>query len=150
MQPERIHGSLYTNEDVFADELERIWYRSWVFVGHTSEVPAPNDYVRKKLGLQDVIMTRDKSGEVHLLLNRCAHRANLVCDDASGNSSAFRCPYHGWTYRNNGELLGYPQCRAVRRVTVGSNGTHVSKGRVGACGTAELPVSRACPRKTTL
>ncbi|MDH6282661.1 aromatic ring-hydroxylating oxygenase subunit alpha [Prescottella agglutinans] len=108
IQPERIHGSLYTDPDVFADELERIWYRTWVFVGHASEIPQPNDYVRKKLGLQDVVMTRDKDGEIHLLLNRCAHRANLVCDEASGNSSSFRCPYHGWTYRNNGELLGYP------------------------------------------
>lgn len=108
IEAERIHGSLYTNPDVFADELERIWYKTWVFVGHASEVPEVNDYVRKKLGPQDVIMTRDKDGEIHLLLNRCAHRANLVCDDQSGNSSSFRCPYHGWTYRNTGELLGYP------------------------------------------
>ena len=108
IQGNRVHGSLYTNPDVFADELERIWYKSWVFVGHASEIPKTNDYARKKLGLQDVIMTRDKEGEIHLLLNRCAHRANLVCDDQQGNSSSFRCPYHGWTYRNTGELLGYP------------------------------------------
>lgn len=108
IEPERVHGSVYTNPDVFADELERIWYRTWVFVGHASEVPQPNDYIRKKLGLQDIVMTRDKNGEIHLLLNRCAHRANLVCDEPSGNSSSFRCPYHGWTYRNNGDMLGYP------------------------------------------
>ena len=53
-------------------------------------------------------MTRGKDGEIHLLVNRCAHRGNLVCDAPSGNSSSFRCPYHGWTYRNTGELLGYP------------------------------------------
>lgn len=108
IQGNRVHGSVYTNPDVFRDELERIWYRTWVFVGHTSEVSEPNDYVRKKLGPQDVILTRDGDGEIHLLLNRCAHRANLVCDDAAGNSSSFRCPYHGWTYRNTGALLGYP------------------------------------------
>ena len=108
IRPNKVHGSLYTNPDVFADELERIWYKTWVFVGHTSEVPEPNDYVRKKLGPQDVILTRDGDGEIHLLLNRCAHRANLVCDDSQGNSSSFRCPYHGWTYRNTGQLLGYP------------------------------------------
>ncbi len=126
IEPQRIHGSLYTNEDVFADELERIWYKTWVFVGHTSEVPEPNDYVRKKLGLQDVIMTRDKSGDVHLLLNRCAHRANLVCDDAAGNSSSFRCPYHGWTYRNTGELLGYPYNKGYG----GKNKLELGMGRV--------------------
>ena len=108
IHPDKVHGSLYTDQQIFAEELRKIWYSTWVFVGHESEVPQPNDYVRKRLGLQDVVMTRDKEGEVHLLLNRCAHRGNQVCDDESGNSSSFRCPYHGWTYRNTGELLGYP------------------------------------------
>ncbi|CAM3607603.1 aromatic ring-hydroxylating oxygenase subunit alpha [Smaragdicoccus niigatensis] len=108
IQPTRVHGSLYTDPAIFADELERIWYGGWVFVGHASEVREPNDYVRKNIGPQDIIMTRDRAGEIHLLVNRCAHRGNLVCDAPSGNSSAFRCAYHGWTYRNTGELLGYP------------------------------------------
>jgi phenylpropionate dioxygenase-like ring-hydroxylating dioxygenase large terminal subunit len=108
IKPDKVHGSLYTDPSIFAEELERIWFRTWVFVGHESEVPQPNDYVRKQLATQDVVMTRDRDGEVHLLINRCAHRGLQVCDDARGNSSSFRCPYHGWTYRNTGELLGYP------------------------------------------
>jgi phenylpropionate dioxygenase-like ring-hydroxylating dioxygenase large terminal subunit len=105
---DKVHGSLYTDPAIFAEELRKIWYRTWVFVGHESEVAQPNDYVRKKLGLQDVIMTRDRDGELHLLLNRCAHRGNQVCDDAKGNAGTFRCPYHGWTFRNTGELVGFP------------------------------------------
>lgn len=105
---DRVHGSLYTDPSIFAEELQKIWYRTWVFVGHESEVAQPNDYVRKKLGPQDVIMTRDREGQIHLLLNRCAHRGNQVCDDAKGNSGTFRCPYHGWTFRNTGELIGFP------------------------------------------
>ncbi|TVX95984.1 Rieske 2Fe-2S domain-containing protein [Mycolicibacterium porcinum] len=108
IQHDRVHGSLYTNPGIFTEELRKIWYRTWVFVGHESEVPQPNDYVRKKLGLQDVIMTRDREGQIHLLLNRCPHRGNQVCDDARGNSGTFRCPYHGWTFRNNGDLIGFP------------------------------------------
>lgn len=108
IQPARVHGTLYTDPSIFAEELRKIWHRTWVFVGHESEVPQVNDYVRKQLADQDVVMTRDKEGEVHLLINRCAHRGLQVCDDKSGNSSSFRCPYHGWTYRNTGELLGYP------------------------------------------
>lgn len=108
IKPDKVHGSLYTDQQIFNEELRKIWYRTWVFVGHESEVPKPNDYVRKRLGLQDVIMTRDAEGQIHLLLNRCAHRGNQVCDDLKGNSSSFRCPYHGWTFRNTGELLGYP------------------------------------------
>jgi phenylpropionate dioxygenase-like ring-hydroxylating dioxygenase large terminal subunit len=106
--PDRVHGSLYTDAELFEAELERIWYRTWVFVGHVSEVPEPNDYVVKSIGPQSVIMTRDRHGEVHLLQNRCTHRGNLVCDAPKGNSSAFRCPYHGWTFANTGKLLGYP------------------------------------------
>ena len=99
IRPDRVHGSLYTDPRVFADELARIWYRTWVYVGHESEVPEPGDYVRKTLGLQDVIMTRGADGRVRLLLNRCAHRGNLVCEAERG---------HGWTYKNTGELIGFP------------------------------------------
>ncbi len=108
VQPHRVHGSLYTSPAVFADELARIWQRSWVYVGHVSEIARPNDYVRKSIGPQDVIMTRTADGRVHLLHNRCAHRGNRVCEAAAGNSSSFRCPYHGWTFRNDGDLVGYP------------------------------------------
>jgi phenylpropionate dioxygenase-like ring-hydroxylating dioxygenase large terminal subunit len=108
VREDRVHGSLYTDPDIYALELERIWYRTWVYVGHVSELPAPNDYVVKSIGPQSVIMTRDRQGDIHLLLNRCSHRANLVCDAPAGNSSAFRCPYHGWTFSNTGKLLGYP------------------------------------------
>jgi fatty-acyl-CoA synthase len=108
VESDRVHGSLYTDPAIFQAELERIWYRTWVYVGHTSEVPEPGDYVLKAIGPQPVIMTRDKQGNVHLLLNRCTHRGNLVCDAERGNSSAFRCPYHGWTFSNTGQLLGYP------------------------------------------
>jgi phenylpropionate dioxygenase-like ring-hydroxylating dioxygenase large terminal subunit len=108
IRPDQVHGSLYTDPQLFDDELEKIWYRTWVFVGHVSEVPEPNDYVVKAIGPQSVVMTRDKKGEIHLIQNRCTHRGNIVCDAPKGNSSAFRCPYHGWTFSNTGKLLGYP------------------------------------------
>jgi phenylpropionate dioxygenase-like ring-hydroxylating dioxygenase large terminal subunit len=126
IRPDKVHGSLYTDPQIFAEELRKIWYATWVFVGHETEVPQPNDYVRKRLGLQDVIMTRDAAGEVHLLLNRCAHRGNQVCDDAKGNTSSFRCPYHGWTFRNTGELLGYPYNKGYG----GKNQLDTGMGRV--------------------
>lgn len=105
---DRVHGSLYTDPAVFADELERIWYRTWVYVGHESELPEPNDYVVKSIGPQSIIMTRDRHGEIHLLLNRCSHRANQICEAARGNTGALRCQYHGWTFGTDGSLLGYP------------------------------------------
>jgi fatty-acyl-CoA synthase len=108
VRPDRVHGSIYTDPGIFAEEMERIFYSTWVFVGHESEVPEPNDYVVKSIGPQSVIMTRAKDGTIHLLQNRCAHRGNLVCEAPKGNTLAFRCQYHGWTYANNGDLLGFP------------------------------------------
>ncbi len=108
IRPDRVHGSLYTDPEIFAEEMAKIFYTTWVYVGHSSEVPEPNDYVVKPFGPQSVIMSRSTDGEIHLLQNRCAHRANLVCDAPKGNSTAFRCQYHGWTYANDGSLLGFP------------------------------------------
>ena len=108
IQTDRVHGSVYTDEEVFQQELEKIWYRTWVYVGHVSEVPKPNDFVLKSIGPQSVIMTRDGEGQIHLLLNRCPHRGNQVCLEPSGSRKSFTCPYHGWTFSNNGTLRGYP------------------------------------------
>lgn len=126
IRPDQVHGSLYTDPAIFAEELKKIWFTTWVFVGHESEVPEPNDYVRKRLATQDVIMTRDRDGEIHLLINRCAHRGLQVCDDAQGNARAFRCPYHGWTYRNTGEVIGYPYSKGYG----GKNELKLGMGKV--------------------
>jgi len=108
VEPDRVHGSLYTDPAVFAAELERIWYRDWVFVAHDSELSEPGDYVTRTVGRQPVIVTRSEDGAIHVLLNRCSHRANLLCQAEKGSAHAFRCPYHGWTFTNTGELVGVP------------------------------------------
>jgi phenylpropionate dioxygenase-like ring-hydroxylating dioxygenase large terminal subunit len=101
---DRVHGRVYLDPDIFEDEIARIFYRGWVYVGHIGEIPEPGDYRLRKIGRAPVIMVRDDRGEVRLLLNRCRHRAATVCQTAQGNAQFFRCAYHGWTYRNNGEL----------------------------------------------
>lgn len=108
IREDRVHGSLYTSPAVFAQEREKIFRRQWLAVGHESEVAHPGDFVRKQLGGQPVILTRGHDGTLHVLLNRCSHRANLVCDAPAGNARAFRCPYHGWTFSNTAELMGFP------------------------------------------
>lgn len=104
----QVHGSLYTDPAIYQAELEKIWFRTWVYVGHESEVPLPNDYVMKSIGPEPVIMTRDRQGEIHLLHNRCPHRGNRVCMTEKGHARSFTCPYHGWTFANDGALKGYP------------------------------------------
>lgn len=108
VQPEHVHGSLYTDPGIYQEELQKIWYRTWVYVGHESEVAKPNDYVLKSIGPEPIIMTRDKAGAIHLLHNRCPHRGNRVCMNDKGSARSFTCPYHGWTFANDGQLRGYP------------------------------------------
>jgi len=108
MQGDYVHGSLYTDPAIFQAELAAIWFRTWVYVGHESEVPNTNDYVMKSIGPEPIIMTRVKDGTIHLLHNRCPHRGNRVCVTDHGNARSFTCPYHGWTFANDGALKGYP------------------------------------------
>ncbi|MGB3488990.1 MAG: aromatic ring-hydroxylating dioxygenase subunit alpha [Xanthobacteraceae bacterium] len=107
IEPGRVHGSLYCAPEIFKIELEKIWYRTWVYVGHTSEIPNRNDFVTKSIGPMPVLMVRDRDGEVRLLLNRCPHRGNAVCVVEKGNRASFTCPYHSWTFANDGRLMGY-------------------------------------------
>jgi phenylpropionate dioxygenase-like ring-hydroxylating dioxygenase large terminal subunit len=101
----QVHGSAYRDPEIFQRELERIWYKVWVYVGHESEVPNPGDFVRRQIGLQPVLMVRGRDGVVRVFYNRCRHRANLLCLREAGNSDKFVCPYHAWSYANTGELL---------------------------------------------
>jgi phenylpropionate dioxygenase-like ring-hydroxylating dioxygenase large terminal subunit len=103
----RIHGSVYTSPEIFALEQRRLFHAQWVYVAHESEIAQPGDYKTTYAGTQPVIVTRGSDdGEVRVLLNRCRHRGAQVCREEAGNANYFRCPYHGWTYRNSGELRG--------------------------------------------
>src|SRR5262245_3559408 len=104
VKDDRVHGRVYTDPAIFAEEMDNIFSRGWVYVGHASEVPNPGDFRLRRIGQQSVIMVRDDEGRVRLLMNRCTHRANAVCQVERGNAKMFRCAYHGWTFRTNGEL----------------------------------------------
>ncbi|HLI81286.1 MAG TPA: Rieske 2Fe-2S domain-containing protein [Candidatus Binataceae bacterium] len=108
VQETRVHRRIYLEEEIFQLEMERIFERNWVFLGHESEVAAPGDYKTVPIGTQPAIMTRDENGDIHVLMNRCMHRAATICQEPRGNCSAFRCWYHGWTYNHKGDLIGVP------------------------------------------
>jgi phenylpropionate dioxygenase-like ring-hydroxylating dioxygenase large terminal subunit len=104
VKEDRVHGRVYTDPAIFEEEMDKIFSRGWVYVGHAGEIPNPGDFRLRQIGRQSVIMVRDNEGQVRLLMNRCTHRANAVCQVERGNAQMFRCAYHGWTYRTNGEL----------------------------------------------
>ncbi len=99
---------VFSDPEVYALELDRIFARCWCFVGLESEIPSPGDYVLRYIGEDQFILVRDEDGEIRVLFNRCAHRGSPVCRAEKGNTSHFRCPYHSWLYKNSGEWSGAP------------------------------------------
>lgn len=102
---------VFNDERVFRAEMDRIFTKTWVFVAHESEIPEAGDYVLRKIGLDSVIVTRNAKAEVNVLLNHCRHRGTEVCHQDRGNASHFKCPYHGWIYKNDGDFVGAPDMR---------------------------------------
>ncbi len=108
VKEDRVHRRVYTDPEIFEEEMRHIFGRIWVFVGHESEVLYPGDYKTTHIGRQPLIMSRHEDDKVYVMYNRCMHRGPIVCREESGNSRYFRCIYHGWTYRNDGSLIGVP------------------------------------------
>lgn len=108
VQDDRVHTSLYTDPAIFEAEMEKVFHNTWVWVAHASDVPSRNTFKTSYVGRTPVIVTRDKADKVHVLLNRCRHRASSVCEARSGKASVFVCPYHGWSYEPNGDLRKVP------------------------------------------
>ena len=104
----RIHRNVYVDEEIFQLEMKKIWGYAWIYVGHESQIPEPGDFITTDIGLDPVIMVRDDADSVNVLFNRCAHKGAKVTGRDCGHADSFRCPYHGWTYRNDGSLRGLP------------------------------------------
>jgi phenylpropionate dioxygenase-like ring-hydroxylating dioxygenase large terminal subunit len=99
---------VFNDPELHSREIDRIFTRAWTFIGHESEIPSPGDYVLRYVGNDAFIFARDENGVVRLLFDSCRHRGTQVCRAEQGNASHFRCSYHGWTYKNTGELIGAP------------------------------------------
>ncbi len=98
--------SVYTDPETWQREMELIFKRVPLLMALSVELPEPGDY--KTLDMLDhpLLITRLRDGSVRAMLNVCSHRAMLVAEGESGNRERFSCPYHGWTYANDGRLIG--------------------------------------------
>ncbi len=108
VQKDRVHTSLYTDPALFEQEMDKVFSSTWVWVAHASEIPEAGSYKTTFVGRQPVVVVRDRKQQVHVLLNRCRHRAATVCEGHKGKTNSFVCPYHGWSYSLDGALRGVP------------------------------------------
>jgi benzoate/toluate 1,2-dioxygenase subunit alpha len=104
-----VHRDVYVDQDIFRLEMEHLFANTWVYLGHDSQVSKPGDYVSTTIGTQPVLMVRHADDSVRVLYNRCPHKGTLIAGESCGNTGRyFRCPYHAWSFRTDGSLLGVP------------------------------------------
>jgi phenylpropionate dioxygenase-like ring-hydroxylating dioxygenase large terminal subunit len=103
-----IPAAVFNDPAIFELECDKIFARAWVYLAHESEIPKPGDYVLRYIVHDPFVVVREERGQIRALLNHCRHKAMQICRSEAGNASHFRCPYHGWTYRNDGALVGVP------------------------------------------
>lgn len=101
-------ATIYSDPAIYQLELERIFARSWLFLGHEGMIPKFGDYIVTTMAEDSVIVSRQGNGSIAVFLNQCRHRGNRLCLADMGNSKSFRCTYHGWVYDNAGRLVGMP------------------------------------------
>ncbi len=104
----RIDPRIYTDEALYEQELEQIFSRSWLLLGHETQIPKPGDFMTNYMGEDPVIVARQKNGQIRVFLNQCRHRGMRICRADSGNAKSFTCTYHGWAYDTAGNLVSVP------------------------------------------
>lgn len=104
----RVTPVIYTDPAIYELELERVFGRCWLFLCHESQIPKAGDFFNTFMGEDPVVIVRQKDGTIKAFLNQCRHRSMRVSYADSGNTRAFTCPYHGWSYGTDGALIEVP------------------------------------------
>lgn len=108
-----IGREIFSSDEIYRRELETVFTRAWLFVGHESLIPNPGDYYLSRMGEESVILCRDRDSTIHVFLNSCSHRGMKVCRYDQGNTRVFTCPYHAWSFGLDGNLQGVPQYKEL-------------------------------------
>ena len=109
-----IDRRIFSDQEIYDAEMERIFRRTWLALGHESELANQNDFFTTWMGADPVIVSR-AGDSIKVLLNMCRHRGGTVCRVDRGNAKLFLCPYHGWSYNSDGALKVIPGLEADYR-----------------------------------
>jgi len=103
-------SSWYFDASHNALELQRVWYRNWVYLCRADSLAESGSFRTFTIGTQPVLLLRDETGVLRAFYNTCRHRGSMLCNEPAGRlpAKAIVCPYHAWTYRLNGNLERIP------------------------------------------
>jgi phenylpropionate dioxygenase-like ring-hydroxylating dioxygenase large terminal subunit len=126
----------YTSPRVFEHDIQRVYLRHWLFVGHVARIPQTGDYFLFPLAGESVIVVRAKDGSIHAILNVCPHRGSRICLEPEGRVAKLVCPYHAWSFNLDGSFLTARQLpEAAEHEDLGLRQAHVQvvEGLIHIC-----------------
>ena len=94
----------YTDEEIFSDEMKKIYFKQWLMVDHVSRIPNPGDYFLFNAEKESIILIRGRDSQVRAFYNVCSHRGSRICLEEEGTKKLLVCPYHAWSFSAEGEL----------------------------------------------
>lgn len=117
-----IPNDWYTSQEIEAKERDRLFARSWQFVGRLDQLQTPGSYLTANIAGEPIAVVRGEDGELRAFFNVCRHRAAAVLTEPCGVATKLRCRYHGWTYDLCGRLKGVPEFDGVEEFSREENG----------------------------
>ncbi len=109
----RVSREVFSSEALYKLEQKRIFERNWCYLAHESQLKNPGDFVSAYIGETPIIVAKGTDGKIRASVNACPHRGLRVCRADQGNVGRFICPYHTWSFKPTGELVGIPQAHKI-------------------------------------
>lgn len=101
----RVPREAFVGQAVFEAERKAVFDKCWLYLGHETELIEPGSFLTRTVADRDILFNKDRNGEIHAFLNVCPHRGATVCREKKGKAKSFQCMYHGWVFRDNGEMM---------------------------------------------
>ena len=105
VSPHTLSGDRYTSKTFFEQEWESVWTKSWLLLGRETQIPDPNSYQVENVGPESIILIRQSDASIKAFYNVCQHRGSRLTFSREGETESFTCPYHGWEYASDGQLV---------------------------------------------
>ena len=103
----RLDRRVFTDPEIFELEMKLVFEKTWLYLCHESQIAKPHDFLTTYMGRQPVIINRGQDGQIRGFINACAHRGSQLVNLSKGNKKVFACPFHGWCYKSDGQLVDY-------------------------------------------